>query len=396
MNYTVSDFLNTYEAKLKLIAGAGGVSRVIKDVGILDYELDKSLKGRYFYTSSFRDQLVLTTFLCAKDAPYMIGEGVKHLLKQGAAALAFRNVFRLSIPESAIRFADSRNFPIILINSMELYFEKIIYDVNRHAERMRNIGFQQDEINVLLSGNLSAGDARAHARLINPSFEDRFAAVYFKSGEYFGESEFEECFRRYERSPLNTLASTMCLYKNGAFLFYSSNDTSNSFGDAFAAQAMREIFPDVENLSAGISRTHFSLTEFSAGIREGLYAALLGRSLALPLLHYERLGAYEIIFPFAESLEMQEFRQRVLEPVSEYDAENRTNLLDTLRLYIASGCDMHKAALDAAQHENTIRYRLEKIATLTGLDFKIQPQMEELSLAIRIDTCIRLLQNEIV
>lgn len=49
-----------------------------------------------------------------------------------------------------------------------------------------------------------------------------------------------------------------------------------------------------------------------------------------------------------------------------------------------------------AQHENTIRYRLEKIATLTGLDFKIQPQMEELSLAIRIDTCIRLLQNEIV
>ena len=279
---------------------------------------------------------------------------------------------------------------------MELYFEKIIYDVNRHAERMRNIGFQQDEINVLLAGNLSAGDALAHARLINPSFEDRFAAVYFKSGEYFGESEFEECFRRYERSPLNTLASTMCLYKNGAFLFYSSNDTSNSFGDAFAAQAMREIFPDVENLSAGISRTHFSLTEFSAGIREGLYAALLGRSLALPLLHYERLGAYEIIFPFAGSLEMQEFRQRVLEPVSEYDAENRTNLLDTLRLYIASGCDMHKAALDAAQHENTIRYRLEKIATLTGLDFKIQPQMEELSLAIRIDTCIRLLQNEIV
>ena len=66
MYYMISDFLNTYGSNVSLIAGSGGLSRIVKDVGILDYELDTSLRSKYFHTSLFRDQLVLTTFLCAK------------------------------------------------------------------------------------------------------------------------------------------------------------------------------------------------------------------------------------------------------------------------------------------------------------------------------------------
>jgi sugar diacid utilization regulator len=55
---------------------------------------------------------------------------------------------------------------------------------------------------------------------------------------------------------------------------------------------------------------------------------------------------------------------------------------------------MRVAAKMTLQHENTVRYRLEKIAILTGLDFKSPAQMEELALAIKIDICSELLGDQ--
>lgn len=395
MSYMISDFLNTYGPNVSLIAGSGGLSRIVKDVGILDYELDTSLRSKYFHTSLFRDQLVLTTFLCAKEDISMIGEGIKHLLKQDASGLAIRNVFHLPIPESVLRYADSRNFPIILINSMEIYFEKIIYDVNRYVERMADINFMQNEVNILLSRKLSTDEVREHAKLINPSFEEKYIAIYFMSRDYFSESDFLECFERYDKSCFSTPASTMCLYKHGAFLFYSCDDTSVMFYDTFVSQAVKEIFPDASNYTIGVSRPHFSLGEFSVCIRESLRAALLNKNLQKSFLRYGELGSYEIIFPFAKSREMQDFKRKVLEPINEHDVENNTTLFETLVEYILSGCNMHVAAKRTLQHENTVRYRLEKIALLTGLDFKSPPQLEELALAVKIEICSGLLRDEV-
>lgn len=395
MSYMISDFLNTYGPNVSLIAGSGGLSRIVKDVGILDYELDTSLRSKYFHTSLFRDQLVLTTFLCAKEDISMIGEGIKHLLKQDASGLAIRNVFHLPIPESVLRYADSRNFPIILINSMEIYFEKIIYDVNRYVERMSDINFMQNEVNILLSRKLSTDEIREHAKLINPSFEEKYIAIYFMSRDYFSESDFLECFERYDKSCFSTPASTMCLYKHGAFLFYSCDDTSVMFYDTFVSQAVKEIFPDASNYTIGVSRPHFSLGEFSVCIRESLRAALLNKNLQKSFLRYGELGSYEIIFPFAKSREMQDFKRKVLEPINEHDVENNTTLFETLVEYILSGCNMHVAAKRTLQHENTVRYRLEKIALLTGLDFKSPPQLEELALAVKIEICSGLLKDEV-
>ena len=395
MYYMISDFLNTYKSNVSLIAGSGGLSRIVKDVGILDYELDSSLRSKYFHTSLFSDQLVLTTFLCAKNDPSMIVEGIKHLLKQNASGLAIRNVFHLPIPESALRYADSKNFPIILINSMEIYFEKIIYDVSRYVERMADLNFMQNEINILMSRELAGCEIRNHAKFINPSFEERYLALYFKSRDYFSESDFLECFERYSKSSLFTPASTMCLYKQGAFLFYSSDDTSVEFNEALVTRAVKEIFPEASNYSIGVSRPHFSLVEFASCIRESLSAALLNQNFRKPFLRYGELGSYEIIFPFAKSIEMQDFKRKVLEPIKEYDVVNNTNLFETLTEYILSGCNMHVTAEMVSQHENTIRYRLEKIASLTGLDFKSPPQLEELALAVKIDICSGLLGEEV-
>lgn len=45
------------------------------------------------------------------------------------------------------------------------------------------------------------------------------------------------------------------------------------------------------------------------------------------------------------------------------------------------------AADTLSQHKNTIRYRLDKIHELTGLDYKNFSQLEQLSMALKILQC---------
>ena len=219
MYYTVSDFANTYTGCVKLVAGGGGMSRRINNVGILDYELDPSLKDRYLRTNFQEGQFILTSLLFAKDSPHLVTDAVRHLISRGASGLAIRNVFRLTMPDAALRYADSKNFPIFLINSSKIYFEDIVYEVRRTAERMKDLYFPQGEIEAVFSGKESGDDAARHARRLNPSFGDRFFSIYMHGAEYFGEHDFMEFYERYEKGPFFSPRCRMCLYRHGVFFF---------------------------------------------------------------------------------------------------------------------------------------------------------------------------------
>ena len=51
LNYTVSDFYETFKNGFTVVAGAGGMARTIVDAGLLDYEMDASLKDKYFHSN---------------------------------------------------------------------------------------------------------------------------------------------------------------------------------------------------------------------------------------------------------------------------------------------------------------------------------------------------------
>lgn len=103
MLYTISDFSREYEGSVRLIAGSDGVSRAVSGVGILDYELMPGLKNKYQRVNFSPDEIVLSTFLYAKDDPYLITEAVKYLVAKGTSGLIIKNVLHIPIPDQAIR-----------------------------------------------------------------------------------------------------------------------------------------------------------------------------------------------------------------------------------------------------------------------------------------------------
>ena len=388
MYYTISDFANMYAGGVKLVAGGGGMSRPIKNVGILDYELDAALKDRYAQTNIQEGQFILTSFLYAKDSPYLINDAVKHLVAKGASGLAVRNVFRLTFPDSALRYADSKNFPIFMINSMKIYFEDIVYEVRRLAEQMKDLYFPQSELDRILTCG-GGEDAALCARRINPSFGESCFAIYFHGADYFGEADFLGFYERFENSEYFSPQNRLCLYKRGVFLFCSGEVDAD---ESFVRRAVTALDPE-GGCSAGAGAAHFTLREFGKCAKEALCASLINSVSKEPYNMYCRLGVYKALFPFAGSAEAAAFCRGVLDPIKEYDAENNAEIFLTLERYVVSGCSARAAASALGIHENTLRYRLEKAASVTGLSFRSQEQMEQLSLAVKLELCARLMRG---
>ena len=151
MLYTISNFSREYEGSVRLIAGSDGVSRAVSGVGILDYELMPGLKNKYQRANFSSDEIVLSTFLYAKDDPYLITEAVKYLVAKGTSGLIIKNVLHIPIPDQAIRYANARHYPVFLTTDDSLFFDSVIYEVKRHIEQLASIDFAQREIDALLS-----------------------------------------------------------------------------------------------------------------------------------------------------------------------------------------------------------------------------------------------------
>ena len=62
------------------------------------------------------------------------------------------------------------------------------------------------------------------------------------------------------------------------------------------------------------------------------------------------------------------FFRRIIDPIAEYDRKYSSKLWDTLEACFVSG-SLEKAAAALFIHISTLRYRLEKIHTLTGCNY---------------------------
>ena len=82
-----------------------------------------------------------------------------------------------------------------------------------------------------------------------------------------------------------------------------------------------------------------------------------------------RVDAHLLLKELAHSPDLAPFRGLV-EPLAAYDRKRRSDLVRTLRVYLATGANASEAADRLFLHRNSILYRLARIEQLTGLDLK--------------------------
>ncbi len=386
MRLTVSDLLSfDCFRSLRLIAGRGGLQQAVSGCGILDYELEASLKGKYLHTNFYPGQLAVSSLFFAKNNPFLIRDAVKYLVSRGGSGLLIKNVFRLPLHDAVLRYADAKDFPILLIDDGQAYFEELIIQIDRYLRAAEDLYAAEELLGRLYYEKMDGAEKKAAVRQLLPNFHDEYLVAFLRTGELVPEHLLQEAGA--QAKGLFPFPHRVFRWRKGVVLLLS-RDTL----------CPEELSPDVQALAdrlgqpaVGLSSVHFAPEELDHALRQAVQAAAvhaLGRddplSPAAPLLHYRQLGVYRLLLPLIDQEALGQYAGGILEPLLEFDAENRGNLLETLLHLVRCGGDLHLLARYTGQHENTLRNRLERIRGLTGLNYRRPGDYEELALAARI------------
>jgi sugar diacid utilization regulator len=103
------------------------------------------------------------------------------------------------------------------------------------------------------------------------------------------------------------------------------------------------------------------------------------------VLAFEDTGAYRLLLPAMseDRAELQRFFAETVEPLVAYDEQYDTNLVQTLETFLDADGNVAGTAQRLFTHRHTIRYRLERVRELTGLDVSSTDGRESLGLGLK-------------
>ena len=154
---------------------------------------------------------------------------------------------------------------------------------------------------------------------------------------------------------------------------------------ARAIQAELEAGLTGYHLTVALSRPTSDPVDLHRAGAEALLAANVAGARGDRFLSFEETGAYRLLLPAMseDPTELERFQQETVAPLIEYDIQYETELLRTLETFLDADGSVAKTAERLFTHRHTIRYRLDRVRELSGLDVGSTDGRERLSLGLK-------------
>lgn len=150
---------------------------------------------------------------------------------------------------------------------------------------------------------------------------------------------------------------------------------------------VKGLLPDL-TISIGIGRYIEQASELPEAYSEAEVALEIGSRIHGPssISTFEGTGTYKLLFRVLQEDpgELESFYNETLAPVVAYDSRYGTELVSTLTTYLRNDASTVKTATELFAHRHTIRYRLDRVGELTGLDVDKSEDRESLTLGIKV------------
>ncbi len=102
------------------------------------------------------------------------------------------------------------------------------------------------------------------------------------------------------------------------------------------------------------------------------------------VISFSDLGIFEILLRQGKPEELREFAGRYMAPLALYDQRHGGGLLRTLETYLRRNYSLNETAQELFLHANTVKYRLQKIEELSGVDLRNSEDLMNLQVAFRL------------
>lgn len=154
-----------------------------------------------------------------------------------------------------------------------------------------------------------------------------------------------------------------------------------------AAAVLRELEAGLAHYVVTVtsSRPAADATDLHRAGAEALLAANVAEARGLAALSFEETGAYRLLLHAMseDPSELQGFFDETVAPLVAYDEQYETELVRTLETFLDADGNVAGTAERLFTHRHTVRYRLERVKELSGLDVSSTDGRERLSLGLK-------------
>ena len=199
-------------------------------------------------------------------------------------------------------------------------------------------------------------DGNSQVVLIGIENSDQFDAIERRKVAF----QLELCFEKIE-SPYTFF------WFDGHFVLVVNNlDTDNlkRIIDKMYKRAKKRITD--KYIYLGIGSQMMDLRQVILSYKRARAAVSMAVQFQLPIVFFEEMGIYQILFSIEDKQILSEMYHRLLQPLIDYDQKHHGELEKTLFYYLFYNESQIEMAKNLYIHRNTINYRMLKIKELLG------------------------------
>ena len=360
MGFTLADALNQSQEQyhLKLLAGQEGCSNTISWVHMIeDTTIIQQLWGK---------ELVVTTGhgFQSEEELFML---IKCLIKYNSVGLIINiGKYIFEIPLPIIDYCNEQEFPLLTI-PWEVHLADLIKDFcmrclySEKEDRELSKLFQE-----ILTNNQIIEEARPQLMsafdvdgdfqvvLIKVEGSDNFNAIERRKIAF----QIELCFEKID-------SSYAFFWYDEYFVLIVNNlkeDELKVIINKMHNRSKKRI--DDKRVYLGIGSQMKDLGQVYLSYKRAKAAVLMAMQFKLPIVFFEDMGVYQILFSIEDKQILIEMYHRLLQPLIDYDQKHHGELEKTLFYYLIYGESQLTMAKNLYMHRNTINYRMNKIKEL--------------------------------
>lgn len=154
-----------------------------------------------------------------------------------------------------------------------------------------------------------------------------------------------------------------------------SSDSNKAVLSSFIHSSLQRVKEKKEVIvtSFGISNKYDNYVQVSNAYKETL--SILSIKKLLPyhtrhIVHFDELGFMMHVPSIIEYKKNNGYSSPLLKLLREHDRESKSDFLKTLAIYLSFNCNLRETASFLYIHTNTLNYRLNRIAEITGQSLK--------------------------
>lgn len=292
------------------------------------------------------------------------------LLERQPSAVCIKDSHFNALPQEIVDRANSLHVPVFFFS--DTFLDEILYKVKSTLAPYEVNSLNVSRMSRILFEDMTDAQTEYLAREINPLFYKNVQCAYLipSSRENLPEAA-SQLFDQFLHAPHQEqmpgkYAYTVLKWPRGVAFIYTSGAPGEDMGQRLR-QKLAESGMDLSSVSIGYSNAYAELHHLGRAFREALFAAIDALLTGLSTREYNAIGLVGFLAPYRNDEWAERYYDHLMDRLNQYERGGDGSLLQTLLAYVRAGGNIARTAEATFQHSNTIRYRLDKLKNVLGI-----------------------------